>query len=205
MNRRQQGGFTLIELLVVMTLLGFIIVAVAGGLRIGIAVTDRVTTRAAQLDELRGVHSFLRERLEAARPIRWTDERGRSVIAFDGGPDRLAFVSDMPAFPDIGGLYKLVVVRVGTKLVLMRELTEGRVSGFDTANAASDVIVRDIGTLRFSYFGSPDARSEPAWSDTWQGARGLPELIRIEISAGGSIQRMWPSIVVAPRLGEQPR
>ncbi|NQV79784.1 MAG: prepilin-type N-terminal cleavage/methylation domain-containing protein [Alphaproteobacteria bacterium] len=205
MNRRRQGGFTLIELLVGMTLLGFIIVAVAGGLRIGIAGTDRVTTRAAQLDELRGVHGFLRERLEAARPIRWTDERGRSVIAFDGRQDRLAFVSDMPAFPDIGGLYKLVVVRAGDDLVLKRELTEGRVSGFDTANAASDVLVRDIGALGFSYFGSPDARGEPAWSDTWQDARGLPELIRIEISTGGPGKQMWPAIIVTPRLGEQPR
>ncbi|MEQ8249173.1 MAG: prepilin-type N-terminal cleavage/methylation domain-containing protein [Alphaproteobacteria bacterium] len=204
MSKRGQRGFTLIELLVGLTLLGLVVVALSGGLRIGLMGTDRVTTRASQLDQLRGVQAFLRERIAAARPIRWTDDRGGSVIAFDGRAGRLAFVADLPAYPDVGGLYKLVVEREGTDLVLARTLTEGRVPGFDGVSATRDVIARDIGVVRFSYFGRAD-RGEPMWHDTWTAAQSLPDLVRIELGAARTDGAIWPAIVIAPRLGEQPR
>lgn len=205
MSSAAQRGFTLIELLVGLTLLGLVVVALGGGLRIGLTGADRVTTRAADLDQLRGVHAFLRERIAAARPIRWPDDRGRSVIAFDGRADRLAFVTDMPAYPDVGGLYKLVIERAGADLVLARTLTEGRVPGFDGASSVRDVIARDVGVMRFSYFGSVGARGEPIWHDTWTAAQSLPDLVRIEFGDRQSKGPVWPTFVIAPRLGEQPR
>jgi len=204
MNRPAQRGFTLVELLVGLTLLGFIMVAVTGGLRIGLVGADRVTERAADGDVLRGVHAFLRDRIQAARPIRWTEEDGRTVLAFEGTPSRLSFVADMPSYPAIGGLYKLTLEHQGRDLILGRALTDGRASGFLGDDFISEVIATDVGGLRFSYFGRLGGRGVSGWHDTWADARTLPDLIRVEIG-GGSGRRNWPTIVVAPRLSEQPR
>ena len=204
MNRSAQQGFTLVELLVGLTLLGFIMVAVTGGLRIGLIGADRVTERAANGDVLRGVHAFLRDRLQAARPIRWTREDGRNVVAFEGTQDRLSFVADMPSYPDIGGLYELTLLHQGRDLVLARVLTDGRGLGFTREGAVTEVVADDVGGLRFAYFGRLGGRGVPSWHDTWSDARTLPDLIRVEIGPGAD-RRNWPAIVVAPRLGEQPR
>ena len=204
MNRSAQHGFTLIELLVGLTLLGFIMVAVTGGLRIGLLGADRVTERAANGDVLRGVHAFLRDRLQAARPIRWTAEDGRNVVAFNGTQDRLSFVADMPSYPDVGGLYKLTLEHQGGDLVLARVLTEGRRPGFTQDDAVIEVIANDVGVLRLAYFGRLGGRGAPSWHDAWSDARALPDLIRVEIGPSSDGWN-WPAIIVAPRLGEQPR
>ncbi len=202
MNRRRQRGFTLIELLVGLTLLGLTVVAVTGGLRIGIAGTDRVTERAARMDEMRGVAAFLRERLEAARPVRWSDESG-TQLAFVGGAARLGFVSDMPAFPGTGGLYKIGLARDGDRLLLVLDLTEGIQPGFETTDVPPEVLVTDLTALRLDYFGVSPGTSEAQWQESWVDATSLPSLVRIRIATRGSGD--WPEIVVAPRLGEQPR
>ena len=201
MKRARQGGFTLIELLVGLTLLGLIVVAVTGGLRLGIAGAGRVTERAAALDELRGAQSFLRTRIEAARPVRWQDDAG-SPLAFEGRAASLSFVSDLPAYPDIGGLYKLKVERRDGNLVLVRQLTEGREAGFALRDGDMDIVARQVSDVRFSYFGVQRGDREARWHDDWRADVALPSLIRIRISARG---RAWPDILVAPRLGEQPR
>jgi len=202
MNRPAQRGFTLIELLVGLTLLGFIMIAVTGGLRIGLIGAERVTERAAETDVMRGVHAFLRDRLQAARPVRWRLEDGRNVVAFDGRQDRLSFVTDMPNYPDTGGLTKLTLRHRDGTLVLARELTEGRTPGFEDPTA-TDVIAPGISALRFAYYGVSGGRGAPSWHDVWSDTRRLPVLIRVEIDPAGG--RPWPPIVVAPRLGEQPR
>ena len=196
-----QRGFTLIELLVGLTLLGFIMVAVTGGLRIGLMGADRVTSRAADIDVMRGVHAFLRERLQAVRPVRWETAEGRNVVGFDGRQDRLSFVTDMPNYPETGGLTKLTLRRRDGALVLVRALTEGRTPGFEAADG--DVIAADISALRFDYYGRPNGRGAAGWHKAWPDTRRLPQLIRIQIEPTEG--RPWPPIVIAPRLGEKPR
>jgi general secretion pathway protein J len=118
--------------------------------------------------------------------------------------DRLSFVADMPSYPGIGGLYKLTLEHQGSDLLLSRLLTDGRAPGFTRDDAVTEVIADDVGVLRFAYFGRVGGRGVPEWHDTWSDARTLPDLIRVEIGPGSSA-RNWPTIIVAPRLGEQPR
>lgn len=203
MRRPRQRGFTLIELLVGLTLLGLVVVAVTGSLRIGISGTDRVTERAARTDDLRAVHGFLREHLEAARPLRWR-EQGGSRLAFAGEAERLSFVADMPAYPGVGGLYKLTLLRQNAEIVLSRELTEGRSPGFDLARGERHVVLRDVRSFNLAYYGAVPGEREPRWHDVWNDGNAFPELIRIRIARSGSVPP-WPDIVISPRLGEQPR
>jgi len=198
---RAQRGFTLIELLVGLMLLGFIMIAVTGGLRIGLIGADRVTARAADIDVMRGVHAFLRERLQAARPVRWMTTAGGNVVAFEGQQDRLSFVADMPSYPETGGLTKLTLSHRDGAVVLARTLTEGRTPGFDAETG--EVIAADIAALRLDYYGRLGGRASATWHEAWPDTRRFPQLIRIRIEPAKG--RPWPPIVVAPRLGEQPR
>jgi len=202
MTRKSQRGFTLIELLVGLTLLGLIVVAVTGGLRVGLTGTERVTERASVLDEMRGTSAFLRERLEAARPIRWLSDDA-TQLAFEGGPQRLSFVTDMPPFPGIGGLYKLTIARHGGGLALFYELTEGVAPGFATDAVPAEVLADDLTSFRIDYYGAQRGERDARWHEAWEGGAALPELLRVRIATRRA--GAWPELVVAPRLGDQPR
>lgn len=202
--RQRQGGFTLIELLVGLTLLGLIVAVLAGPMRIGAVGAARIEAQAERLDTVRGVHLFLRSRLEAARPVHWQGRDGAAPLAFTGESDALTFVADMPAYPGTGGLSAMRLALDDGRLVLVRELSDGSGERFAFGrNAARDVLAENVARLEIAYFGRRAGEATARWHATWQDANALPQLVRIAVvpRAGPS----WPVLTAALHIGEQPR
>ena len=190
-------GFTLIELLVALTLLALMSAVLFGGLRLGGSAAARVEAQAERLEDLRLVQSFLRRQLTSAEPVIWIVNR-EPMVAFDGRPDGVDFVGELPAHLATGGR-QAVRLQTGPDGVL--SLTWRPLGGNEQAFAFDDArrhrLADGLDKLRFDYFGRRPIDSPRQWHDTWQGVDGLPDLIRLRIE---DERTSWPELVIAPRL-----
>ena len=190
-------GFTLIELLVAMTLLALMSAVLFGGLRLGGSAAARVEARAEALEDLRLIQSFLRGQLTSAQPVIWIVDR-EPTVAFDGRPDGIDFVGELPAHLAAGGRQ---AIRIQAEPHGALSLTWRPLGGKEQAFAFEDGrrhrLADGLGKLRFDYFGQRPIDSPPQWHDVWQGADGLPDLVRVRSE---DERRSWPELVIAPRL-----
>jgi general secretion pathway protein J len=196
---------TLVELLVGLAVLGLIAAALAGALRTGIAGRDAVEGRAERLNELRLGQAFIRRHLTQARPVKWAEGR-RARVAFEGDGEGVSFVSVMPSWPSAGGLYLVRLALAGDRLVLLRRITAGEADGFAWDGETERwVLASGVASLRFAYFGAETRRDPPRWRDDWRDRTDLPLLVRLDVAYAEPSSGRWPTLVVAPVLGAQPR
>lgn len=209
-RRGGPGGFTLLELLIAITLLGFILVLLFGGLRLGIRSWDAVQQRVDNLNSVRSVENFLRQEMEAIVPYRWKGQPGQR-LAFLGQRDRLRFVAQLPGRIGVGGLYlvnlELEQNSKGRRLLWRYEPVTNQMTDFAPLDQAPELVLAgtELNTVEdiwFSYLG-PDGQNGPLrWQDSWESSSRLPSLIRIQVrfANGGD----WPEFVVAPKLSSEP-
>jgi len=192
---RNQAGFTLIELLVTVTLLSLLLVLLFGGLRFGTRAWDGAQAHGVRTDELRLVQDLLRRELEQAYPAYDTTDPVHPVVDFRGGEDELIFLAPAPQAVGEGGRSRITLrsERSGsaTQLVI-RAAPELAAS---QGGAWSAPLLRNVAVLRLSYFG--DGR----WSTNWTSRTALPELIRVHLTFAPGDGRVWPDLIVAPRVG----
>ncbi len=190
-------GFTLIELLVAMTLLALMSAVLFGGLRLGGSAAARVEAQAESLEDLRLVQSFLRRQLTSAQPVIWIVNR-EPAVAFDGRSDGVDFIGELPAHLATGGRQAVrLQAGSGGELSLTWHPLGGNEQAFAFEDGRRHRLADGLGKLRFDYFGQRPIDSPAQWHDTWQGADGLPELIRVR---NEDDEPSWPELIVAPRL-----
>lgn len=207
---RDESGFTLIELLIAMTLLALLMAMVLGGFRLGTRAWEVGDRRLDQLSRLQSSHDFLRRQIAQAYPADISDEDADfTEIRFDGGLNRLTFVTLLPIYLAPGGFYELSVrTREGDEgrdLVVDWALFVPDQDGFEIEPQEPSVLLEDIDSIEFSYFGREDASDrEATWNSSWSEFERLPELVRLEVFFPDGDDRQWPELIVAPTLAVQP-
>lgn len=198
-------GFTLLELLIAITLLGFMLALLFGGMRLGARSWDAGELRSGHATHLALVQGFLRRELGQAHPYRWR-KKVDTELAFAGESNRLRFVAPIAARLGPGGLYllsvELVADKDGHQLVMKRVIPEpdsGDFTPLDNADAEKDVLAEQVESLTFAYFGAETKDAEPQWLDKWDDPKLLPYLIRIRVKFSNG--REWPDLVVPPLIG----
>ncbi|MCI4677164.1 prepilin-type N-terminal cleavage/methylation domain-containing protein [Rhodoblastus acidophilus] len=188
MKRRPPDGFTLLELLVALSLVSLMIVALAGGLRIG--------TRAWQsgragvsIDEAELAARAIAGQLERAFPATLRRANGPPVVAFDGGPDNCRFVALSEGDAQWGGLIATEIGIDGagpgrsldawTQVFREDDFANGRDAMRETR------LIDRLAFLRFSYYGAADSSQKPRWRDDWRRAALPPLLVRARIGLNG--------------------
>ncbi len=193
--RSHQGapsGFTLLELLVATTLLGFVVVGLAGGLRFGARVWEASAARTARHADLDPVFAALRGLVTDAR-------------ALEGGAGGLQFVASPPAAlgNPVPHDIQLALSPEGRLLLRWRPHRRGEnpatAPPFQEAELASRLDALEIGYLPRP---SPERGlvATPEWLPVWRDRARPPGLVRIRLRLPPGDRRSWPELVVAPAV-----
>lgn len=204
-----QSGFTLLELLISITLLGFILVLLFGGLRLGVRSWDAVQQRVDNLNSVRSVESFLRREVEKTYPYRWKSSTGPRV-AFLGERNKISFVAQLPGRIGSGGVYvvslELEQNANGRRLLWRHLPLSAQMQDFSQLAQAPEIVLAGtelsaVEDIWLTYFGSEGDNVAPVWGDRWDSPSRLPLLIRIQVKFANGAE--WPDFVVAPRLSSE--
>ncbi len=208
MIRRAQSGFTLIELVVALALLATMLALLYSGLSFALRSWDAAEASGQRTADRRLGENFLRREVAEMFPLRWKDPMALR-FAFEGRPDSLRFVSSRPAGISLGGL-ALVGLAVEPdpahhtrNLVMRRALATPESADFSALDAVDKpfVLVKDVQSVSFSYFGGENDFVEPQWSDEWKYPARMPLMIRVRMR--GTDGAFLPDIVVRLMLGEE--
>lgn len=202
---RSSAGFTLLELLIAITLLGLLMAALFGGLRLGARAWDRSEERLDQSARLQAVQNFLRDRLAQAYPLYADDESGRLRLGFEGDGAEVRFVTLMPEYLGTGFAELVLAVeeRPDAKDLVVR-WRHFELAPLEEAEPQIKVLLEDIEALEIAYFGAL-ARGEPAmWHEQWLEGSALPQLVRLRVLFFEDDRRYWPDLIVRPMTDAPP-
>ena len=208
MRTRAQGGFTLVELVVALVLLGAMMTLIYSGLTFALRSWDAGDANGRRTADRRIGENFLRRELTETFPMRWKDPTNLR-FAFEGGDQVLRFVSSRPAGIGQGGL-ALVGVDVeedprhprSRNLVMRRVMADSDSADFGALDQAEpSILVEDVASVEFSYFGAENDFNEPRWWRQWPFTGRMPTVVRVRMKASDG--EPLPDMIVALRLGEE--
>lgn len=188
MKIRPRDGFTLLELLIALSLVGMIVAALMGGLRIGTRAWESGQT-SASLDEAEFAARAIAEQFERTFPASLRGDAGAPTIAFDGGPKSCRFVALSEGDAQWGGL---VTTEIGGDdsprgQVLAAWTRVFRESDFGEPRDAMrrTVLLENLAYLKLSYFGATAPAQPELWRDNWRNASLPPRLVAVRVGMRG--------------------
>ncbi len=207
----RQKGFTLLEVLIAITLFGLLAVLLFGGLRLGTRVWERSGENLSGNSRVEIVQTFLRRQLSQTFPlvVLGPEDQIEPHLEFAGRPDTISFVTVLPSYLGLGGLY-LTTIAVEpqrrsrlSRLVMRWRLynlsADAELAGMSGPRYAWETVLLDnIQQAEISYFGVVDSDSSAQWVDQWSDERRLPLLVRVRAVLANGLA--WPDLVIAPKL-----
>lgn len=176
-------GFTLIETLVSIMLLALVVAFLPGFLQLG---TRAIESR-MRLDTISAAgpaRQFIAQQLASATAVLQRGPDGRLHLAFTGARDALAFVAPASLGAQQTGVqdYSIALDASGAgagnpgrslSISMRPYLLHGGTP------ATNFVLMRDVTTLSFRYFGRRGGEESARWHDEWIGERALPHLVEM--------------------------
>ena len=202
----RQRGFTLIEVVVAMVLLGTTMLLMYSGLSFALRSWDASDVNGRRTADRRLGENFLRRELSELFPMRFKDAM-QVKVAFEGGAERLRFVSARPPGMQMGGL-ALVSIELQDNLekrtrdlVMLRAMPDDEAKDFGPVDKGErHLVLSGVERVEFAYFGAENDFSYSKWHDTWEFAGRIPDLVRMRVRADGNV---LPEMVVRLALGEE--
>jgi len=199
MKNRAANGFTLLEALVGITIFSLVIVVLYAGYGLGIRSWESGERTQTAVSGLRLAGSFVRRHAAQAFPLAISKSNAWRLW-FEGEPQRLVFVTAMPAYLGQGGMYEMTLTvdeqEDGATLMVSRRLLHpdaepGRPGVDDRARP----LVEDLESAQFAYFGATGDGAEESWYARWVDRQRLPRLVRLRLRS--KVVGEWPEIIVS--------
>lgn len=197
---KKERGFTLLELLIAISLLALLAVMMSSGLHFGVRVWEKNSVATSRLEKISLTQEFLRQAISKAYPHALKgDSPGKIKIDFHGQEHHLDFLTPMPEALGAAGLARMSLdveeSNTGSRLILS---WRPELAPDDPTLDRHATLLANIAEVSFSYFGS--AKDTLSWTPDWDVQATLPALIRIHVSFRARDSRIWPDLIVAPRL-----
>ncbi|MCK5665767.1 MAG: prepilin-type N-terminal cleavage/methylation domain-containing protein [Thiotrichaceae bacterium] len=194
-------GFTLIEVLIAMSLMSIMMLLLFASLRISARNWDAGEKRIDEISQMAAVQNFFQRHLSSVRPELNEISEGDLELAFKGDAKRLEFVASLPSSAARLGL------QIFTVKLTNEDDAKAIVVGIEPFYPTADgeewkkeevILVNEVNTIKFSYFGNFEQDDEPEWHESWREQHVLPLLIKVEIEFENGIY--WPAMIVSTRI-----
>jgi general secretion pathway protein J len=200
--QRCEAGFTLVEVLVAVMLLSLLSMALFSSVRFGVTAWQRGTDRSDQIHASMAVQDLLRRLIGEAYPLLLSDGTGNGRVDFAGTATSLDFLAPVPVALASGGRarFSLAIDRHGDVSDLVLTSRPELAAGDANAALRRKTVLATIEAADFSYFGAGRSDGTAQWRDHWSGEMTLPALVRVRVRFARSDARLWPDLVIAPRI-----
>lgn len=226
MKRRAPNGFTLLELLLAIVLMSFIVSSIMGGIHLGRRAWE--ASRASEmLDESESATRALTALL--GRAFALSDEQqapnasGQRAPSLVGAANRVLFIALSEGGAQWGGLIATEIGidngPEGANLAVWTKPWQPKDGPPDRGSMRRTVVLRDVASLKLSYFGSlpvtanaaslaappavgaPQSAPPPVWGDSWEDSTNTPLLvsIRIAVNRGGRVIETAATVALRQR------
>ncbi|RMG04006.1 MAG: prepilin-type N-terminal cleavage/methylation domain-containing protein [Nitrospirae bacterium] len=183
-------GFTLLELLISITLLGLIVLAIGGSIRLGITSVEKGERQIEKSERLRSVYMLL-DRQISSMVKALHDLDGEKVVWFEGDTDTCSFLTERSLW---GRKSALVLVRYsfstdeeGKKALIETESIPWAEEGLKEYTLLSDI---EKGEFRYL---DTNTDGEKEWVEEWEAKDHFPEAVWIGIDDGrDNLQLLFP-------------
>ena len=212
MNRRApQRGFTLIEVLLAFVLLALLMAGAWGGIRTATKSVQSGEALIERTNKMRVAQEFMRRDLSQALSLAlWQDPATGESTIFEGSPDVLTFVAQMPGYLGRGGPYVQRLSfesREGDLQLVFRHAMHNGYKAEDDPLAEPErepvVLLEHISRGSFEYRALDDQGKLGDWTEDWERKGALPLLVRLKIEFAPEAHMTWPELVVPLMLNPQ--
>lgn len=198
MRPRAVRGFTLLELLVAITIFSLVIAVLFSGYRLGVRSWELGERTHEAVAELRLAGAFVRRHAAQAFPLAISENRAWRLW-FTGEPERLVFITAMPAYLGQGGMYQMTLeiedADEDRKLTVARRLLHPDAdSGKPGVDDRPRPLAVGLESATFDYFGVSSDESVASWHRSWVDQQRLPELVRLRLTSRQL--GPWPDVVI---------
>lgn len=199
---RQDDGFSLIELLVSLVILGFLSVMLVEGLRGSNRVWTHLGTTSRSTDEVMAAQMILRNVIEELVPLTRFDS-SPPYADIIGSAVSLNFYGLPTAAQRPAELQQYRLERSDKGELVLASQSSLRFRGdllADSTHAQNRIIlIRNVKAIDISYFSTAVAKST-GWTHEWRDHGKLPQLVRIDVIFDNNDRRIWPGLLIAPRI-----
>ncbi|MGZ0190512.1 MAG: prepilin-type N-terminal cleavage/methylation domain-containing protein [Alphaproteobacteria bacterium] len=199
--KRREAGFTLVELLIALTLLGFLSVALFGGLRFGARSWTAIDSASARQEEIALSQTFLRDRLgqisAVGPPI---DGKLPPTLEIAGKADRIAFAAPWLSPLGQGRLFIFTLwhdpAGDGALMIQWRPADEDIVDSESLTGERA--LIRGVQAVQITYFGQHGKADVLNWQHRWNSQTKTPRMVRLTVELSDA-QQAWPDLTIALR------
>jgi prepilin-type N-terminal cleavage/methylation domain-containing protein len=211
-RRKGQAGVTLIELLIAVSLVGLISIGLLMAMRVGLSAMDKTNTHVIENRRVLGVQRVLESQIGAIIPVKapCLGAGGAPFGFFEGGPDRMRFVSSYSLEEAARGYARVLEFKVipgehsaGVRLIVNERLYTGPLSvaplciGLtpdpatgkpaaqfpDIETGANSFVLADrLAYCRILYRETMPPPELERWRPNWTDGNLLPSGIRVEMA-----------------------
>jgi general secretion pathway protein J len=193
-------GYSLLELVIALALLGFIAVAMSGGIRFGARAWEASEAKVEAAERVQGAQNLLRTLLQRAMPRELDPSFAVDLDLFRGTASALSFTATAPSAFGAEGLARFDLRVDGAPGA--QQLVLAWQGAHSTADAKTQTLVAGADAIAISYAVRDGAGFR--WTESWSDQSGAPQLVMIQAAFPPGSGRRWPPLVVRTRITQDP-
>ncbi len=175
------AGFTLLELVISITIVGIIVVVIAGATRLAFRSVDAGERKIESLERMRSSLSLINSQIQSEIPLT-VEKDGSRKYYFKGEGESMQFSTNYSLTGGERGYvlaaYKVVSDDRGKKVLYLSENGIGMAGGTETK------LLDSFDEISFEYFYKEPTAEQGMWVRQWTDETVIPEKVRLRLVEG---------------------